>query len=62
MKIAIFAVVPFIAGTACAQDQLLVVESTNDRVMLFDAFDGSLINDNFIDLLTNETERRMTPS
>jgi len=37
------------SGAASAQ-QLLVVESTNDDVMLFDANDGSLINPSFIDL------------
>ncbi|MEZ5975930.1 MAG: hypothetical protein R3E96_14140 [Planctomycetota bacterium] len=29
---------------------LMVTESTNDHVMLFDGFDGSLINANFLDL------------
>ncbi|VAX39203.1 hypothetical protein MNBD_PLANCTO03-130 [hydrothermal vent metagenome] len=30
---------------------LVIPESTNDRVMLFNSFDGSLINNNFIDLV-----------
>lgn len=38
-----------LAGAVHAQ-ALMVVESSNDRVMLFDPFDGSLISDNFIDL------------
>jgi len=33
-----------------AAAQLLVPESTNDDVMLFDAFDGSLLNPQFLDL------------
>ncbi|MFG0260166.1 MAG: hypothetical protein ACF8LK_07405 [Phycisphaerales bacterium JB041] len=45
------AVVGMAAGIASAQSGVLMVpESSNDRVMLFDAFDGSLITDNFIDL------------
>ncbi|MFG0242733.1 MAG: hypothetical protein ACF8R9_08120 [Phycisphaerales bacterium JB054] len=45
------AVVGLAAGIASAQSGVLMVpESSNDRVMLFDAFDGSLITDNFIDL------------
>ena len=46
------AVVGMAAGIASAQSGVLMVpESSNDRVMLFDAFDGSLITDNFIDLV-----------
>ncbi len=40
-----------LASTAFGQ-QLMVPESSNDAVMLFDAFDGSLINATFIDLTT----------
>ncbi|MBZ0171291.1 MAG: hypothetical protein K8E66_02830, partial [Phycisphaerales bacterium] len=45
-----------IAAVASAQTRtdpnciLMVPESTNDRVMLFNSMDGSLITDNFIDL------------
>jgi hypothetical protein len=54
MKTLLIALLPLLAAaSASAQDKLLVVESTNDRVMLFDAFDGSLLNDNFINLLPN---------
>ncbi|MFG0329457.1 MAG: hypothetical protein ACF8PN_06095 [Phycisphaerales bacterium] len=38
-------------GHAQAQQLLMVPESSNDRVMLFDAFDGSLVDANFIDLV-----------
>ena len=50
------AVVGLAAGLASAQSRgegdctLMIPESTNDRVMLFDSFDGSLINNNWIDL------------
>jgi hypothetical protein len=37
-----------VASSASAQQVLLVVDSGNDRVMQYDAFDGSLINDSFI--------------
>ncbi len=40
-----------LASAASAQD-LMIVESTTDRVMLFSAADGTLINDTFIDLTT----------
>ena len=40
-----------LASTGLSQ-QLMVPESTNDAVMLFDAFDGSLINPTFIDMTT----------
>lgn len=52
----LFALVGMASGIASAQSRttgdcfLMVPESTNDRVMLFDSFDGSLITDNFIDL------------
>lgn len=36
------------ASSANAQQLLMVPESTNDRVMLFNAFDGSLVNADFI--------------
>jgi hypothetical protein len=45
------------AGIASAQHRtdpvcnLMVPDSTNDRVMLFNSFDGSLITDSFIDLV-----------
>ena len=37
-------------GASASAQSLMVVESTNDNVMLFDAFDGSLTSTNFIDL------------
>ena len=39
-----------LTASLASSQQLLVPESTNDQVMLFDANDGSLINQNFIDL------------
>ncbi len=51
------AVVGVAAGLASAQSRtggdcdLMIPESTNDRVMLFSSFDGSLLNSNFIDLV-----------
>lgn len=39
-----------LAAAGSASGQLMVVESTSDKVMLFDDFDGSLITTNFIDL------------
>lgn len=46
-----------LAGSAMAQSRsgggdfaIMVPDSTNERVMLFSSVDGSLINDNFIDL------------
>ncbi len=50
-------VVGLAAGFASAQSRtisdgnIMVPDSTNDRVMLFDSFDGSLMNSNFIDLV-----------
>ncbi len=43
-------VVGALAAGAAAQPYVMVVESTNDKVMLFDTFDGSLVNAAFIDL------------
>lgn len=37
------------ATAAAAQDVLMVPDSTSDRVFLFSAVDGSLVDDNFID-------------
>ena len=48
-------VTTFVAGSLITTgfgQQLLVVESTNDTVMAFDPFDGSLTNPVFIDLTT----------
>lgn len=36
------------AGPALAQKYMMVTESSNDRVMLFDGFDGSVVNLDFI--------------
>ncbi|HZW09990.1 MAG TPA: hypothetical protein VFF69_08810 [Phycisphaerales bacterium] len=50
------------AGMASAQSRtdgvcdLMIPDSTNDRVMLFSSFDGSLITDNFIDLTPQGAE------
>jgi hypothetical protein len=41
-------------ATSAQAQFLTVIDSTNDRVLLLDAFDGSIINDNFIDLSTND--------
>jgi len=38
------------AGVAQGADYRMVVDSGNDRVLLFDGFDGTLVNDNFIDI------------
>ncbi|MEO0825509.1 MAG: PEP-CTERM sorting domain-containing protein [Cyanobacteria bacterium J06639_16] len=35
--------------TAQAADFLMIPDSNSDRILLFDPFDGSLVNDNFID-------------
>ena len=51
------AIVGLASSMASAQSRtlencdLMVPDSTNDRVMLFSSFDGSLINDNFIDMV-----------
>lgn len=42
------------AFSTTASAQLLIPESSNDQVMLFDQFDGSLINPSFIDLSTQD--------
>ena len=47
-------------STASAQG-LMVPESTNDTVMLFDEMDGSLINATFIDLTTSAGTAPATP-
>lgn len=52
--------VGFLAAIAQAGGVLMVPESSNDQVMTFDAFDGSLINMNFIDL-TSQTGGARTP-
>ena len=41
--------------------QLMVVESTNDRVMLVDATTGAMVNPNFIDLTTSTGSAPVTP-
>ena len=38
-----------IANSVQAAGLLMIPDSTNDRVMLFDSFDGSLVDENFID-------------
>ncbi|MBO6513093.1 MAG: hypothetical protein JJ974_03915 [Phycisphaerales bacterium] len=43
------ALVALAAGTAHA-DFILSIDSNSDRVMILDAFDGSVINDNFLDI------------
>lgn len=56
-KILVIAAVGMAAGVAGAQPRtegvcdLMVPDSTGDRVMLFSSYDGSLINPNFIDLV-----------
>lgn len=58
----VFALVGMAASIASAQTRtdpnctLMVPDSTNDRVMLFDSFDGSLITDNFIDMTPQGAE------
>ena len=42
------------AGTANAQF-LMMPDSTNDRVVLFDPFDGSVVNDNYFALVDGTT-------
>lgn len=37
-----------VAGTAAAQEFFMVPDSSNDKIMLFDPLDGSLINPDFI--------------
>ena len=54
--LALAAIVGLASSFASAQSRtlencdLMVPDSTNDRVMLFSSFDGSLITDNFIDM------------
>jgi hypothetical protein len=51
----LFAAVGLAASAATAQidpvGMLVVPESSNERLMLFNAFDGSLVTDNFIDMV-----------
>ena len=49
-----------LASASLASAQVMVVESTNKRVALFDANDGSLLDDTFIDL-TLATPAPVTP-
>lgn len=47
------ALIAAMAGTASAQQYIMMPDSTSDAIMLFDAFDGSLVNANYIDLTTS---------
>ncbi len=47
------ALIAAMAGTASAQQYIMMPDSTSDAVMLFDSFDGSLVNASFIDLTTS---------
>lgn len=49
-----------LSGLGMAQD-LMVVDGTNDQVMLFSGMDGSLINPSFIDLTTSTGSTPATP-
>lgn len=53
MRRAICALIAAAAGSASAQQYIMMPDSTTDAVMLFDAFDGSLVNPSFIDLTTS---------
>jgi len=56
----LFAPIALLPSSALAQD-LLVVESTNDTVMLLSGVDGSVINAVFIDLTTSTGSSPSTP-
>ncbi len=47
------ALIAAMAGSASAQQYIMMPDSTSDAVMLFDSFDGSLVNSSFIDLTTS---------
>ena len=47
------ALIAAMAGTASAQQYIMMPDSTADAIMLFDPFDGSLVDANYIDLTTS---------
>lgn len=47
------ALIAAVAGTASAQEYIMMPDSTSDAIMLFDPFDGSLVDANYIDLTTS---------
>lgn len=49
------------ACSASAQDFLLIADSTSDTVGMYNAFDGSLMNANFLDIAANNGGASSTP-